>query len=722
VTRPRLIEQVRRANAPPPPDHSVVFRVATTVAVLTGLFACKSVGELSATATISASGAILAGMAFSYATRTRPWQWLKILLAIAVIAVFASFVSQILTAAHTGQLASIVLPLAGLFTWVQVVHAFDVPARRDLLFSIAAGGALITIAGAQAVDQGFVAYAAVWLLATLVGLSYSWRSMAGLARPPRMITLASSLLTVLAVALALLVVLPQPRASQNLTLPASLAAHLPLSGTGIVNGTGANPTEPARAGEAGGRIGVGGFLGFAGPLATADRASLSNEVIMRVRADRPGYFLGMTYDTWDGQSWVQSKLERGTTLLTGGSPFQLQQLSSGEPVGQQITTNIQTFYVERPLANLLFATDAPTEVYFPARTLAVGNDGSLRTQVALTPGTVYTVVSADEQAPLSVLATDRRPLSGATLPEGVASALQLPHPYPRVAALARSIVAKAHAHTVAAVVAALESWMGSHTKYSLDIPPLRHGQDTVTQFLFGDRRGYCEQISTSLAVMLRSLGIPAREAIGYLPGPFDPLSDMYDIRASDAHAWVQVYFPHYGWQNFDPTAEVPLAPPNPGSVLLHDALGHLARLPWLPIGLVGGLGASGYGSAAYVRSRRRRPTTLAGLLALRLEQIGAQCGLPRRRSETLREFGDRLDLAFPGLGVPDAVAAIEQACYGSGARDAGDAGDAGDAAAGTPALSAASETIRLLAKQVSAARRARHAVGAALNRGGHTAA
>ena len=67
-------------------------------------------------------------------------------------------------------------------------------------------------------------------------------------------------------------------------------------------------------------------------------------------------------------------------------------------------------------------------------------------------------------------------------------------------------------------IQALERWMGANTSYTLDIPPLPEGADAVEQFLFVDRRGYCEQIATSLAVMLRSLGVPARLGVGYAPG------------------------------------------------------------------------------------------------------------------------------------------------------------------------------------------------------------
>lgn len=673
--RPSLLEQVRRANAPPPPDDSVLFRVATAAAVLTGILACETVGELSAVTAFSAMAAVVLGMAFSYATRRHPWQWLKVLLALAVIGVFADFVTEILGAAHTGQLTSIEVPLAGLFTWVQVIHAFDVPARRDLLFSIAAAAALVTIAGAQALSSGFLAFVAVWLLATVVGLACSWRSMTGERRPLPAGVLAGCLAVVLVVALSLLVVLPQPRAEQNLTLPAALTSDLPISGSGVVNGSGANADEPAQPGKPGGRIGVGGYIGFDGPLQTADRGALGDQVVMRVRADRPGYFLGMTYDTWTGQSWVQSAADRGATTLAGASPFELPPDPYG---GSKISMNVQTFYVAVPLPNLLFATSDPVEVYFPTHSLILGHDGSIRTTVAITPGTVYTVVSADDEQPAAVLAHDGGRLTTSLRAEPeVRAALRLPYAYPRVAALARSIVTRAHAHSTEAKVLALEAWMGRHTAYTTDIPPLLPGQDTVDQFLFVTHKGYCEQISTSLAVMLRTLGIPAREAIGYVPGSFDPLSDLYEIQAKDAHAWVQVYFPHYGWQDFDPTADVPLAPANAGSVLL-DAVGHqLAKLPWLPIGTVSTAGVVGYGSLRVERRRRRRPRTWAAQRALRLEQLGARAGARRRSDETLAAYASRLDALGPGLGVAEAAAVLERCAYDPAAPDGPHADPAG---------------------------------------------
>ncbi|MDA8040498.1 MAG: transglutaminaseTgpA domain-containing protein [Actinomycetota bacterium] len=631
-----FVEAVRRANAPAPPEHSVLFRVATLVSVLVGVLACAKVGEISSVTAIAASAAVAAGMLFSYATRQRPRGIVKLLLAAAVVGVFVSFVMQVFSAARTGELSSIEVPLAGLFTWVQAIHSFDVPARRDLLFSLAAAAALVTVAGAQAVASSFLVFVAVWFVATLIALACSWRSMAGgRGRLPALGLVGLSAL-IIVVAVLLEAVLPPPRASQTITLPNSVTSYLPLPPGGELTQGGQRPNEPARAGSPAGPVRIGGFLGFAGPLDTGIRAALSNQVVMRVRADRPGYFLGMTYDHWDGQSWTERAPGCRQRTISTGSPFSV---SYGAVGG---TENIQTFYVAQNLPNLLFGTSVPDTVYFPDHSLILGCDNSIRSAIAMTPGTVYTVISQDTEEPLARLLRDHD--SPLLAPPSIKAAyLQLPHPYPRVRALAESIVSRERAtSSIAAEIRALEGWIGRHTRYSTDIPPLKPGQDAVDEFLFGNRTGYCEQISTALTVMLRTLGIPAREAIGYVPGPFDPFSDMYEIRASDAHAWVQAYIPQAGWQSFDPTAEVPLAPADPGAVLLSDIGSRLAHLPWAPIGGVVGAAAVGLGANAASRRRRLRPARWEQRAALRLERLGRRSGVVRRPAETLAEYTDRL--------------------------------------------------------------------------------
>ena len=181
--------------------------------------------------------------------------------------------------------------------------------------------------------------------------------------------------------------------------------------------------------------------------------------------------------------------------------------------------------------------------------------------------------------------------------------------------------------------------MADHIQYTTDIPPLAPGADAVTSFLFGTRLGYCEQISTATVVMLRSLHIAARETVGYVPGPYDPITDLYDVQAKDAHAWVQVWFPGYGWQSFDPTAAVPAGQPLPG----FGAGRHRWARPRPPP----------VDSHRHRRGRGRRllrgpPAAAAAAAHLgppdrrRPGPGGARMGRRRRVDETLSAYGRRL--------------------------------------------------------------------------------
>jgi transglutaminase-like putative cysteine protease len=212
-------------------------------------------------------------------------------------------------------------------------------------------------------------------------------------------------------------------------------------------------------------------------------------------------------------------------------------------------------------------------------------------------------------------------------------------------------------------VESLIAWIGSHTHYSLDIPPLPPGADTVDEFLFGNRVGFCEQISTSLAVMLRSIGIPAREAVGYVPGSYNPITDLYQIRAEDAHAWVQVDFPGYGWQSFDPTAVVPAANPSPGATALHDIGSALGRIPVVPASSV----LVGVGLATLlVRWRRSRPRSWVERVTLEVERAGRRAGHARQPHHTLFEYATHLDHLSPRNSTAwrQLASPVEASAYG----------------------------------------------------------
>ncbi len=98
----------------------------------------------------------------------------------------------------------------------------------------------------------------------------------------------------------------------------------------------------------------------------------------------------------------------------------------------------------------------------------------------------------------------------------------------------------------------IEQYLARNFTYTLDLVGSQT-ENPVDDFLFRTRRGHCEYFASSMVLMLRSLGIPARFTTGYLGGDYSPFEGYYVVRQSDAHAWVEAYLPDVGWTTFDPT-------------------------------------------------------------------------------------------------------------------------------------------------------------------------
>jgi protein-glutamine gamma-glutamyltransferase len=128
--------------------------------------------------------------------------------------------------------------------------------------------------------------------------------------------------------------------------------------------------------------------------------------------------------------------------------------------------------------------------------------------------------------------------------------LQLPPLDPRIPRLAAQVVGSAANNYDKA--AALERYLRTHYGYTLQLPQSVL-EDPLANFLFERKQGHCEYFAASMAVMLRTLGIPSRVVNGFRSAEFNDVTGNYVVRAKDAHAWVEAYFPGYGWQTFDPT-------------------------------------------------------------------------------------------------------------------------------------------------------------------------
>lgn len=551
-----LIEFIQKANRTSHPEDSIALRVAVLGAVVVGALA------LAAERAIAPSSAafllVLLPTAYwvSYRRRRKDNWFIKLGLTAAAIIALLRFLGQL---GGVVTLDEVRFPLAELFLWVQVIHGFDLPQRRDLHFSLGSSLTLIAVAGSVSQTLVFAIFLLLYLGFAVAALSLGYRSWLKEKAPAELVPsvrqaarapkqkVAEFARVGLATALAagtMFLLLPQPGGARTFALPFSLGPGLGVFSSG----------EPINPGFGGGspnsRSGSGAsYYAFGQRMDLSVRGELPDDLVMRVRASAPSMWKAAVFDTYDGGAWTGVE---DSVPLSGSAPFGYP--SEFRSLGPRQTVS-QTFYIEAELPNSIFAASQPEQIWYEGG-LSVDELGGLRTDSTLTPGMVYSVVSTRGAATAAELRA---------LPEGTPEALeelerylQLPEGVtPRTRALARSVTRGAT--NTYDKVKAIERYLSENFRYSLDSPVPPPGQDAVDHFLFDTDVGFCEQFASATTVMLRSLGIPARVAVGYTPGGRNPFTGYHEVRASDAHSWIEVWFPQVGWYEFDPTFEIPPA-------------------------------------------------------------------------------------------------------------------------------------------------------------------
>jgi protein-glutamine gamma-glutamyltransferase len=176
-------------------------------------------------------------------------------------------------------------------------------------------------------------------------------------------------------------------------------------------------------------------------------------------------------------------------------------------------------------------------------------------------------------------------------------------PYARAYALARRLADGAPSPY--AYAQRIERYLRHGYAYSLHVRATRY---PLMTFLFSSRRGYCQHFAGAMALLLRMGGVPARVAVGFTPGSYDNATHHWLVTDKDAHAWVEAWFPHYGWIRFDPTPSADPALAN----LRHQSTGPVGgnthSLPAAPRHREQGLAPA----ASTSHSSHRRPQTGTG--------------------------------------------------------------------------------------------------------------
>lgn len=399
-----------------------------------------------------------------------------------------------------------------------------------------------------------------------------------------------------------------------------------------------------------------------------DGPELSQQVVMRVSTDdlaglsfgqQPGAAMqhtwrGLTFDRYDGRGWRNSPLLAED--FAAGEAWVDEALPWRRPLRQWID-------LERGGDRALYAAGEPLAVNRPYQALlrsALDNpaDGLA---ALLAAGRRYQVLSLVPAAEESVLRG-----AGVEYPPDVAALyLALPDLPERVALLAAQVTQGAETPYDQAL--ALETFL-RHYAYNLAVAAPPAGRDVVDYFLFDAQTGYCDYYASAMVVMARSLGIPARLAVGYATGSYDQASRAFVVREQDAHSWPELYFPAVGWVRFEPTAAQPAPLRAPASSpqesytaadaaqvqadwqTLRDDQIVRRRLGWL----AGAAGAMLLVLLAWAW-QRRRPLPELPVLYGRLQRWGERLGQPGHPGDSAGEFGRRLSQQVQS--VDDAAAA-----------------------------------------------------------------
>jgi hypothetical protein len=491
-----------------------------------------------------------------------------------------------------------------------------------------------------------------------------------------------------------------------------------ISGTFIPGVAHVDQFHPFGIGSGSGPGGGIGSIGYSETVRPGSQLKAKSLTVMRISGDAPAYYpywRGIALAGWDGLRWYElpSTPEvpvRQQPLVAAGATVPRDDLPSDS---QRIQIQHDTFQVivppELTLATVfssgeIISVNQPSTVRgimisqpglpgsVPALVNVTGDNLSLSTfdtvdKVHLTnhvrPPYTFSVTEAIPNA-----AVDELKSAGTNYPAWIAPYTNLYYQDriargtgqdAQIAVLAQQIVRDANATTPYDQAKAIESWFNDKGRFTYTLAGSGAPANVrpIDWFLFDSKKGFCQDFSTAMNVMLRMLGIPSRQMSGFGQGVLDDKTHQYVVNALDAHSWVEVYFPGYGWIPFEATPDGVNAPitrpatraglniPPPAST---EATARPRAIPKDPVVDNGGSTSNG----AFPDIWRQAVLAGAALLVLliigillmvrwllavkdvpriwrRLLFLGDRLKVPRHQGDTPEEFGGRLATFVPPL-------------------------------------------------------------------------
>lgn len=272
---------------------------------------------------------------------------------------------------------------------------------------------------------------------------------------------------------------------------------------------------------------------------------LTDDLLFLVSGPR-GYWRARSYAVYTGSGWETAEDSEFV-------PFE-----DVDPSDESRLAPRTNAFRVAAATDTLFSGGLPVDFDEPAEALTTPTSGPGAVQVRFSKGREYFPTRVNMSYISTGLESIATPFelrrAGEEYPEWTEAYLQLPDTLPdRVRVLAETLATNEENPFDKAV--AIRNYL-RRVPYNLDIAAPADDADGVDHFLFVLQQGYCDYYASAAAVLMRAVGIPARYVLGYAPGRLNTTLGVYEVLELNYHAWVEAYFPGYGWVSFEPT------PPN----------------------------------------------------------------------------------------------------------------------------------------------------------------
>jgi protein-glutamine gamma-glutamyltransferase len=561
----------------PEAEESIPLRVMVQLLVFVGIAASDVAASTNNSVWAIPFSAV--GASWGWYARHRRNILVKFLIAITMIVMLVIFLGGLITQAEETRLL-----LAKLLIQLQVLHSFDLPRRKDLGYSTVIGLILLGVAATLSQTMIFGLWLLLFLAIAVPVLILDHRSRLGIPTPKLQLKsmgiaplpLLGLLVAVTVLGLSIFALLPRLPGFQLRNFPVSgnVTIQRQIPAGGIVT-----PGRSRQQGQGGGagnnNDGTGGDSAtestvlpplFGTEIDETKNVTLKPELVMRVRSQAELFWRVLSYDEYTGRGWRISRNDRSQIRTLRRQVFNYEYYVPDAPGvfprSGETRDVVQTYtIVSDNLPNLIPAAFMPTRLYFPSEEVDFDSEGGLRAPGALPPDLTYTAIS-------SVPFRDRTALGKASqrytapirsfylkVPPQVASVvaakaneilnkatnvvgdkkLEFDNPYDKALYLAQSLKQRYRIQDLT-----LSSTPSDDPNSDLVLQFLKQGGGQPSHFV------------STMVLMLRSLGIPARYMVGFDSGKFNPFTGLYEVMNTDAHSMVEVFFPRHGWIAFDP--------------------------------------------------------------------------------------------------------------------------------------------------------------------------